>query len=105
MTDETKGDTSMQDAVRAGSALLLDVRTDEEWAEGHAAGAVQMELMRILRDGETPDVPKDKLIYLYCDSGNRSGMAEAVLRKKGFTNVHNIGGLRDWQAQGGAVER
>lgn len=104
MSDSVRDHANIPNEVRTGDALLLDVRTDEEWAEGHAAGAVQMELMRILSGGEVPDVPKNKSIYIYCHSGNRAGMAEGALRKKGFTNVKNIGGLGDWQTMGGEVE-
>jgi rhodanese-related sulfurtransferase len=88
--------------VRNGTALLVDVRTDEEWAAGHAAGAEHMDVLRIMK-GESPGVPKDRPIYLYCDSGNRSGMAEAHLKNRGFARAVNIGGLRDWEALGGEV--
>ncbi|HTY39940.1 MAG TPA: rhodanese-like domain-containing protein [Candidatus Paceibacterota bacterium] len=99
-------DTAPKDipgSVKAGEAFLLDVRTDEEWAESHAEGAVQMELMRILQDGEVPDVPKDKTIYIYCHSGNRAGMAQQALRDNGFVNALSIGGLGDWQMLGGKI--
>ena len=83
---------TLYEEVEAGRALLLDVRTEEEWNEGHAEGARHFDLMRLMH-GEAPDVPKEKPIYLYCHSGNRAGMAEAYLKKQGFANTKNIGGL------------
>ncbi len=93
-------------AVRdlANGAVVLDVRTDQEWQEGHAAGATHFELAR-LQAGELPDIPKDQTIYVYCKSGGRAGQAKAILEQNGFTNVVNIGGLTDWEAAGGPLER
>lgn len=89
-------------AVEAGDATLIDVRTQEEWDAGHAPQAEHFELAR-LEAGELPDVPKDATIYVYCRSGNRSGMAVEILERAGYTDVTNAGGLTDWQAAGGDV--
>lgn len=83
-------------------ALLLDVRTEEEWEAGHAEGAMHLELSKI-EAGELPDFPKDKKICVYCAAGGRAEMAKKLLLSKGFLNVHNLGGLRDWKAAGGSV--
>jgi rhodanese-related sulfurtransferase len=89
--------------VKDKKAILLDVRTKEEWAAGCAEGATHFELTR-LESGETPDIPKDAKICVYCAAGGRAEKAKGILAAKGFTNVQNIGGLRDWKMAGGAVE-
>ena len=94
---------SVMEKVQNREAFLIDVRTEIEWNEGHAKGAVHFELSKI-QEGETPAVSKDAEIYLYCRSGSRSGVAKEILKKEGFTNVENLGGLDDWQALGGGLE-
>lgn len=89
--------------VADGKAVLIDVREPAEWREtGVAAPAVL--LAKSDFDGAQADwkpflekAPKDKLLILYCRSGNRSGKVAAVLAEKGF-HVANAGGLRDWIA-------
>ena len=93
------------DAVReveAGDAVLVDVRTAEEHAEGHAPEAVHLPLADI-EAGERPDVAKDEPIFVYCRTGRRAQIAVDLLRRDGWTDVTNIGGLTDWQGAGGAV--
>lgn len=88
-------------AVEAG-ASLLDVREQEEWDESHATPAQLFTLGRIER-GELPKLAKDAKVLVYCRSGRRAQIAVDLLRKAGFTDVTNIGGLTDWEAAGGAV--
>jgi rhodanese-related sulfurtransferase len=90
-------ETGMQDAV------LLDVRTPEEYSQLHAVGSILFEVTR-LDNGELPRYPADQKIYVYCRSGNRSARAVDTLRKAGFTDVIDIGALADWQAAGGPVQ-
>ena len=81
--------------------LLVDVREDKEWAEGHATGAVHMGKGVIERDIETavPD-PKTKLV-VYCGGGFRSALVADNLQKMGYTNVESMdGGWRGWIAAG-----
>ena len=85
-----------------GQAVLLDVRTDEEWHESHAAGAIHIPLANLA------SAYKDKLelnqtVYLYCGSGKRAGEAKSILDAAGYTAV-NIGGLTDWIQAGGDVQ-
>lgn len=90
--------------VAQGKAILIDVRTDEEWAAGHAKGAMHFDLAR-LEQGELPQVSRYANVYLYCRSGGRAGKAKTILEQNGYANVVNLGGLSDWQALGGAVEK
>ena len=88
--------------IEHGSALLVDVRSDEEWEFSHAKGSTLFSLDRI-GQGEAPTKDVNKKIYVYCASGARSGMAERILRQQGY-NVENIGGLGDWRSAGGSIE-
>ncbi|MBJ7471386.1 MAG: rhodanese-like domain-containing protein [Solirubrobacteraceae bacterium] len=88
-------------AIEAG-ATLIDVREQAEWDEGHATPAELFTLSR-LEAGELPEVAKDAKIYVYCRSGRRADIAVDLMRKAGYTDVTNIGGLTDWQTAGGAV--
>lgn len=89
--------------VNSGQANLVDLRRDEEWEAGHAKPAVHLNSQR-MKAGEVPDLDKAKAVYLYCRGGGRAGRMKLVLENKGFTDVHNLGGLTDWHPAGGAVE-
>lgn len=99
-----RGEAGVLAEVAAGAATLLDVRTPEEWDAGRATEASHFELARLTR-GESPGVPRDSKIYLYCRTGSRAEQAKRILSEQGFTNVTNLGGLTDWEAMGGAVTR
>ena len=75
--------------------ILLDVRTQEEFEQGHIPGAVCLPNEMI-----AADMPflfgKDAEILLYCRSGRRSADAAKKLRDMGFTNVFDFGGIIDW---------
>ena len=78
-----------------GAALVLDVRTQEEYDEGHIPGAICLPNEEI-----TEDMPivfdKDTEILLYCRSGHRSAEALEKLEKMGYTNVSDFGVINDW---------
>ncbi|MCF7480669.1 rhodanese-like domain-containing protein [Vibrio sp. J1-1] len=76
-------------------AMIVDVRTPQEFAEGHLDDAVNFPLSEL--DKHFKDVKKDQLIVLYCRSGYRSGQAYQHLQSQGFTNLHNAGGLDELQ--------
>ena len=88
------------------NALLIDVRTPEEYKEGHVPGAINIEAKLCGRSNrewiekELPD--KAAHIYMYCYSGARSGMAAAFLRQMGYFRAENIGGYMDYA---GPVEK
>ena len=93
-TTET-GDTITTEILAAieHEALIVDVRTPEEFADGHYPGAINIPHESILDGLNQLGVTIDTSIILYCRSGNRSGQAEQVLREKGFTEARNAGGL------------
>ena len=86
--------------------VLIDVREDREWADGHAAGAVHISKGVIERDIET-DVPdKSATLVLYCGGGYRSALAADQLRKMGYTGAISLeGGWRAWNQAGLPVEK
>jgi rhodanese-related sulfurtransferase len=92
------------EAVADSGAVILDCRTDEEWALAHAKGALHWELAK-LAAGEFPDLPKDAHVYVHCMAGARAGKAKELLEAAGWTRVKNMGGISDWTRAGGAVER
>ena len=82
--------------IQAG-ALIVDVRTPEEFAAGHYKGAVNIPLSDI--QSRLPEFgDKNKPVVVYCRSGNRSAKAKAILESNGFKDVTNGGGLRDMPA-------
>ncbi|MGN0306743.1 MAG: rhodanese-like domain-containing protein [Lachnospiraceae bacterium] len=79
--------------------LLLDVRTEEEFIQGHIPGAVCLPVADI-EAGETSILSdKTQRIYVYCRSGNRSIVAAESLMEQGYTNVVECGGISDWTGE------
>ena len=86
--------------------VLIDVREDREWAEGHAAGAVHLSKGVIERDIETEIPDKSTRMVLYCGGGFRSALAALELKKMGYTNAISLdGGWRAWNQAGLPVEK
>ena len=79
--------------------VLLDVRTQEEYASGHIPGAICISNETIGSE-EIPELPdKDQLILVYCRSGNRSKQASQKLAEQGYTNVVEFGGINGWTGE------
>jgi rhodanese-related sulfurtransferase len=82
-------------------ALILDVRENSEYADGHIAKAKHMPLGQLKKRLGELDKYKDKAIVAVCRSGNRSGHACGILKKAGFEKVHNLaGGMGAWEQAG-----
>lgn len=81
-------------------AILIDVRTAEEFSAGHIEGAVNIPNEDI-QDGTMPTTDKDTKLYVYCRSGNRSAQAKTALEAAGYTNVEDLGGMDEVVAMGG----
>ncbi len=82
--------------VSEKKALLLDVRTEEEFAAKHLDGAINIPVDDLeKRLGELKD-KKASDIVVYCQSGGRSAKATALLRGAGFTKVNDLGGMKNW---------
>lgn len=78
--------------------FLLDVRTPEEFAEEHIAGAVNVSLQTLPQ--RLSEIPTDKPVIVYCRSGNRSAEAMSVLRQAGYTAISDMGGIIAWKNAG-----
>jgi len=76
--------------------ILLDVRTEGEFAEGYIEGAILIPDTEIKSRAEAEMPDKDALILVYCRSGNRSKRAAEALADMGYTNVQEFGGINDW---------
>jgi rhodanese-related sulfurtransferase len=86
-------------------ALLVDVREDREWEQGHAAGAEHLGRGVIERDVEARVPDRDAELILYCGGGYRSALAADNLQRMGYTNVFSLaGGWRAWREAGAPVE-
>ena len=98
-------DTATVEQIRnRDDVVLIDVREDSEYADGHIPGATLIPL------GQIPDrlneIPTDKTVVAVCRSGNRSGQATNFLREQGFDNVHNMqGGMNAWGQAGYEIEK
>ena len=90
----------VQEYKNAAGAVLLDVRTPQEYREGHIPGSQNMPLQQLDKAEEVTE-NKDTVLYVYCRSGARSRQAVSLLNHMGYTNVHNIGGIA---AYSGKVE-
>lgn len=82
----------------ASGGILLDVRTPEEYREGHLPGSRNLPLQIIVKAEELLE-DKDMPLFLYCQSGARSRRAAAFLQKIGYSNVKNIGGLAGYSGK------
>ena len=77
--------------------IILDVRTEEEFAEGHIEGAILIPDHEIGEKAENVLTNKDQLILVYCRSGRRSKNAASELAALGYTNIKEFGGILDWE--------
>ena len=87
--------------AEAGAAILIDVREEEDWKEGHAHGAKH--LSRGVIEMEIEDAVPDptKPIICYCGGGSRSALVAESLQKMGYENVRSLaGGFRAWKEAG-----
>ncbi len=84
----------------AADPVLLDIRTVDEFSQGHIANAINQDFYQAQDfDTKLDSLDKNSQYFIYCRSGNRSGQALQLMRQKGFTNVTNLdGGIVAWQA-------
>ena len=78
------------------SYVILDVRTEQEYAEGHIPGAILIPDYEISEKAESVLTDKDQLILVYCRSGRRSKNAASLLEEMGYTRIREFGGILDW---------
>lgn len=83
------------DAAKIENAVILDVRTPEEYSLGHLEDAVNINWYDIDFKDKVGDLERSKTIYVYCKAGGRSAKAAAVMREMGFKNVVDLEGGYD----------
>ena len=76
--------------------IILDVRTQEEYDQGHIPGAIVISHEEIAEKAEEVLTDKDQLILVYCRSGRRSKLAAEALVELGYTNIKEFCGIIDW---------
>lgn len=93
-------------ALENSGAILIDVRTPGEYADGHLEDAVNIDWNGASFNSEVSKLDKNKPVYVYCAVGGRSSSAKDALLKMGFTEVHNmLGGIKEWSAKGLPVKK
>jgi rhodanese-related sulfurtransferase len=83
-------------------AVVVDVRTDEEWNAGHVPGALHLPLDQLGERWE--ELPKDQRLYMICAVGGRSQRAAAALIDAGVDAVNVAGGTKQWAEEGRPLE-
>ncbi len=76
--------------------IIVDVRTEEEFAEAHIEAALLLTLDQIASEAESLIPDKGKTYLVYCRSGNRSAQAAKQLVEMGYTSIYDFGGIIDW---------
>jgi rhodanese-related sulfurtransferase len=80
--------------------VLIDARDPAQFAKGHIPGAINMDWRQVL--AKRNDIPKNKPVLIYCNTGSLSAQAGFALRVAGWENVRILqGGMSEWQAKGG----
>lgn len=82
--------------------VLLDVRESDEWAAGHAPGAVHVPMTQLAE--RLDDVPDGSPVYVICRSGGRSARVTAYLTQQGWDAVNVAGGMGRWARSGRPME-
>ena len=96
-----KGDITIQELKNKilQGAILIDVRSNQEYREGHLQGAINIPDFEIAKRVQKEIPKKNQLIILYCQYGGRSQNAITIMKKLGYTNIYNLyGGLDSWQS-------
>lgn len=90
--------------MQQGRVHVLDVRDEYEWDEKHIAGALHRYVGHL--EDKLPLLPKDGEIVVHCNVGHRSGVAASILKRNGFTRIHNmLGGISAWEKLGLPLEK
>ena len=81
--------------------VIVDIRTPEEFNEGHIEGAVNVDFYAETFREDLDKFDKSKTYFIYCRSGNRSGRAMPIMKDLGFKEVYNLSvGIKEWVAEG-----
>jgi phage shock protein E len=77
--------------------LVIDVRTKEEYDEGHIIGSINVDIYaEFIQDIRHACLNQDQRIFIVCASGARASFAVSIMQKLGYTQVYSIGGMGSW---------
>jgi len=101
--DEDYGDVSVERAreliQKRPSLMILDVRTDAEFRDGHIEGAMNIPVGEL--EGRLGELDRDDEMLVYCRTGNRSGTAVGILEGNDFTKIYHMNeGITAWTSAG-----
>ena len=97
MYEQITGEKAKEIMDTSEDYIILDVREQDEFNEGHIKGAILLPYTEINEKAESILPDKDKLILVYCRSGRRSKIAAESLAALGYTNIKEFGGIIDWK--------
>jgi phage shock protein E len=79
--------------------VVLDLRTKDEFAKGHIKGSIMIDFYKGSFKNDLESLDKEKVYYIYCRSGGRSGRALSLMKQLGFKTVYNLkGGIISWES-------
>lgn len=85
--------------LKQPNVQLLDVRTPEEFSEGHLENAINIDVTAADFDAKVASLDKEKPVMVYCKSGGRSAKASARLKELGFKTISDLeGGITNWKS-------
>ena len=91
----------MQKAIDSGSVQIIDIRTPSEFQEGHLKNANNIDFLSSTFKKEISGLDKEKPVYIYCRSGNRSGKSVKDFLNAGFTEIYDLEvGIVGWKSEG-----
>lgn len=92
--------------IESGNALVVDVRTADEFKEGHISGAQNIDVYEAAFEEEVNMLDKNTKYVVNCRSGGRSARAVSLMSELGFKNVTNLeGGIIAWEREGFSLEK
>ncbi|MDY8134181.1 rhodanese-like domain-containing protein [Aquimarina sp. 2201CG5-10] len=96
----------MDSLLDMGKVQLIDVRTPDEYSDGHIEGALNIDFRNENFEELISRVDKSKPVAVYCGRGGRSGKCSAYMQKAGFTKIYDLdGGITEWKFKGKKVVR
>jgi rhodanese-related sulfurtransferase len=101
--DEDYGDVTVEQAAELiqekASLVILDVRTDAEFGDGHIEGAINIPVNEL--EGRLGELDRGEEMLVYCRTGNRSSTAVSILKENDFTKIYHMDeGISAWTAAG-----
>ena len=94
----------MDSLLKLGEVKLIDVRTPQEFAQGHIESAINIDFRNENFEELIAKVDKTKPVAVYCGKGGRSGKCSSFMKKAGFTKIYDLdGGITEWKFNGKKV--